>query len=323
MCERWRFPGVPEPHGSRPCARRQTTHLQRRTAQGSRSPRSLQRLCCSWHTSILLAGPGSVVRSKADPCGEGQARHARRVSARATAAANRSAGPARPPVVPAAVPRPERVHAVSGLPPPTGPCPEGRTHGTTARRSITTRQGAAHESAARGTRFASGSPARWHPVYDRGQRQLPGIGQQPVTCTDSRCRQPSGVSAAVPRDRWQPARTAPARDAASPPPRARPRPEPAGQHPLPTRFLDRSSRTSPRCGFSRVHAQAPRQALSAPLSAPLPRGRGHCLAEPDPGLAWLASTSPEPATGRICVVTGNRAQPVTECVVCSQSPVTV
>jgi len=107
------------------------------------------------------------------------------------------------------------------------------------------------------------------------------------------------------------------------PPRARPRPEPAGQHPLPTRFLDRSSRTSPRCGFSRVHAQAPRQALSAPLSAPLPRGRGHCLAERDPGLAWLASTSPEPATGRICVVTGNRAQPVTECVVCSQSPVTV
>ena len=58
------FLASPEPSGSRPCARRRTTHLRRRTAQGSRSPRSLQRLCCSWHTSILLAGPGSVVRSQ-------------------------------------------------------------------------------------------------------------------------------------------------------------------------------------------------------------------------------------------------------------------
>jgi hypothetical protein len=43
----------------------------------------------------------------------------------------------------------------------------------------------------------------------------------------------------------------------------------------------------------------------------------------DPGLAWLASTSPDPATGRICVLTGNRAQPVAEYVVWFQSPVTV
>src|SRR5689334_14555720 len=72
-----------------------------------------------------------------------------------------------------------------------------------------------------------------------------------------------------------------------------------------------------------VRAPAPCQALSAPYQPPLPRGRGHCSAEPDPGLTWLASTLPEPATGRICVLTGNRAQPVAGCVVCSQSPVTV
>ena len=51
------------------------------------------------------------------------------------------------------------------------------------------------------------------------------------------------------------------------------------------------------CGSSRVRAPAPRQALSAPYQPPLPRGRGHCLAEPDPGLTWLASTSPESGYG--------------------------
>ena len=60
-----------------------------------------------------------------------------------------------------------------------------------------------------------------------------------------------------------------------------------------------------------------------PYQPPLPRGCGHCLTGPDRGLTWLASTSPEPATGRICVLTGNRAQPVAGRVVCSQSPVTV
>jgi len=45
--------------------------------------------------------------------------------------ANRSAGPARPPVVPAAVPRrSRRGHAVSGFAAAHGPCPKGRTHGT-------------------------------------------------------------------------------------------------------------------------------------------------------------------------------------------------
>jgi hypothetical protein len=103
--------------------------------------------------------------------------------------ANRSAGPARPPVVPAAVPqRSRRAMRSAASPPPTGPRPEGHPHGTGARRSITTRQGAAHESAARGTRFARGSPAPWRPVCDRDNHSCPGIGQQPMTCTDSRWR---------------------------------------------------------------------------------------------------------------------------------------
>ena len=126
--------------------------------------------------------------------------------------ANRSAEPARPPVVPAAVPRPSRCgHAADGLPPPAGPCPEGRTYGTAARRSIPTRHSAAHESAACGTRFASGQPGPVVPGIGPGQRQPPGTGQQSMTCTDSRChRQPSGVSA-VPRwPKGQPALLLPA-----------------------------------------------------------------------------------------------------------------
>jgi len=115
---------------------------------------------------------------------------------------NRSAGPARPPVVPAAVPRRSpHGHAVSGFAAAHRTVPGGPYLRCAARRSITTRHSAAHESAARRTRFARGPPARWHPVEDRDNDNRPGIGQQSVTCTDRPChRQPSGVSA-VPRDR--------------------------------------------------------------------------------------------------------------------------
>jgi len=47
------------------------------------------------------------------------------------------------------------------------------------------------------------------------------------------------------------------------------------------------------------------------------RGRGDCLASPGQGLTWLASTSAEPAKGRIPILTGNRAQPVAGHLVCS------
>ena len=172
----------------------------------------------------------------------------------------------RPPVVPAAVPRPSRCgHAADGLP-PAGPCPEGHTYGTAARRSIPTRHSAAHESAARGTRFASGQPGPVVPGIGPGQRQPPGTGQQSITCTDSRChRQPSGVSA-VPRwPKGQPALLLPAprRVAVAGPAAARA----CRAHHLPTWLLDWSSRTSPALRVLAVRAQAPRQALSAPLSA--------------------------------------------------------
>jgi hypothetical protein len=86
----------------------------------------------------------------------------------------------------------------------------------------------------------------------------------------------------------------------------RPRPEPAGcDHPR-TRCPGRPSAQSPHCGPRGARAQAPRQALPAPYRPPRARGRGHCPAASGAGLAWLVSTVTEPATGRICVLTGNR-----------------
>ena len=173
----------------------------------------------------------------------------------------------RPPVVPAAVPRrSRRGHAVSGFAAahrtaPGGPYPRDRRP-----QEFPTRQGAAHESAARGTRFASGQPGPVVPGIGPGQRQPPGTGQQSITCTDSRChRQPSGVSA-VPRwPKGQPALLLPAprRVAVAGPAAARA----CRAHHLPTWLLDWSSRTSPALRVLAVRAQAPRQALSAPLSA--------------------------------------------------------
>jgi len=57
----------------------------------------------------------------------------------------------------------------------------------------------------------------------------------------------------------------------------------SGPHHLPVRFLDRLSRTSPRCGSSRVRAQAPCQALSAPLSATAAAGPWPLLNRTQPG----------------------------------------
>jgi hypothetical protein len=137
--------------------------------------------------------------------------------------ANRSAGPGRRWFRQPYLGARGAVTRSAALPPPTGPCPQGRTRGTTARRSITTRHSAAHGSAARRTRFATGSPARWHPVEDR-DNDVARHRPDPVTCTGSRCRQPPGVTA-VPAAAGGPARTAPARAGISPP-QARPRPEP-------------------------------------------------------------------------------------------------
>ena len=233
--------------------------------------------------------------------------------------ANRSAVPARPPVVPAAVPWPSRYgHAVSSLAAARGTMPGRRTHGTVARRSIPTRHSAAHGSAARGTRFANGPPSPVAPGIRTGTtttaRHRPAAGdlhRQPMPPPDS------GVCA-VPRwPKGQPALLLPAPRhlAVASPAAARA----CRAHHLPTRLLDWSSRTSPRCGSLRVRAQAPRQTLSAPYQPPLPRGRGHCLAEPDPGLAWLVSALPEPATGRICVP--YRQPGATSCRACRMFPI--
>ena len=117
---------------------------------------------------------------------------------------------------------------------------------------------------ARGTGCASGPRARWHPAPDWDNDSRPGTGLSPVTRTGDRChRQPSGVNA-VPRGRWQPSCCL--RGGMVPPPRARPRPEPAGRdaaHPAPGPAVPRGLASR----APRARLQAPPQALSAPLSA--------------------------------------------------------
>ena len=232
--------------------------------------------------------------------------------------ANRSVGPARPPVVSGS-----RTSALAGR--SRGQLcrrPQDRARRavptpSAARTSITTRNSTAHGSVARGPRFARGSPARWHPVCDRDYDSCPGIGRQPMTCTDQpmppafrrECRRSPRPLAGQPALLLP----APAYLAAAGPAATRA----CRAHHLPARCLDRSSRTSPHGGSARVHSRHRVKPCPPPCQPPLPRGRGHCLAEPDPRLAWLASTVPEPATGRICVLTGNRAQPVAGRVVCS------
>jgi hypothetical protein len=233
--------------------------------------------------------------------------------------ANRSAGPARPPVVPAAVSRrSRRGHAVSGFAAAHRTVPGGPTHGTAARRSITTRDSAAHESAAPGAGFAGGSPARWHPVFDRDNDRCPCIGRQPMTCTGSRCRQRSGVSAAVPRDRWASPHCSCPRLRISPP-RARPRPEPAGHTICPSGAWT-SRPAQARIAGSR--GSVPRHRVKPcppPYQPPLPRGCGHCLAEPGPGTGLAGQHLA--GTGYGPVLCPYRQPGATSCRVCRMFPI--
>lgn len=159
--------------------------------------------------------------------------------------------------------------------------------------------------AARGTGCASGPRARWHPAPDWDNDRHPGTGLPPVTRTGDRChRQPSGVNA-VPRGRWQPSCCL--RGGMVPPPRARPRPEPARRdaaHPAPGPAVPRRlASRAPRAGL-----QAPRQALSAPLSAtaragpwPLPsqpRPSAGLAGQPLDGTGYGPDLCRLPATGR-------------------------
>ena len=221
--------------------------------------------------------------------------------------ANRSAVPARPPVVPAAVPRrSRRGHAVSGFAAAHGPCPEGRTRGTAARRSTTTRHSAAHKSAARGTRFANGPPSPVAPGIRTGTtttaRHRPAAGdlhRQPMPPPDS------GVCA-VPRwPKGQPALHLPARrrHAAAGPAAARA----CRAYHLPTRLLNWSSRTSPRCGSRGSVSRHRVKPCPPPISH---RFRGAvATAQPSPTRGWPGWPAPcrnrpragfvsLPATGR-------------------------
>jgi len=127
----------------------------------------------------------------------------------------------------------------------------------------------------------------------------------------------SGMSA-VPAATGGPARTAPARADISPP-QARPRPEPSRAHHLPTRFLDRSSRTSPHCELLRVGAQAPRQALSAPLSATASAGPWPLLSRTRSGADLAGQHLAGPGYGPdLC---SYRQPGATSCRVCRMFPI--
>jgi hypothetical protein len=231
--------------------------------------------------------------------------------------ANRSAGPARPPVVPAAVPRRSRCgHASAALPPPTGPCPEGRTHGpppagvllpaiAPLMRAPPAGPGLPAGIRPGGTRYMTGTTtaARHPPAAD-------DLHRQPMP-------QPFGMSAA-PRGRWQARPNCSCPRLRISPPRARPRPEPAGHticppgswtgHPAQARIAGPHG-SMPR---HRVKPCPPPISHRLPGLRPLPsRTRSGA------GLAGqhLAGT----ATGRICVLTGNRAQPVAG--VCRMFPI--
>jgi len=197
--------------------------------------------------------------------------------------ANRPAGPARPPVVSGS-----RTSALAARPCGQRLCrrPRDRAGGpyprTAARRSIATRHSAAHESAAGRARLARGSPARWHPVKT-GTTTLPM--NRPAA--DDLHRQPMPPPA-FRRERRPPRPLAGQPALLLPAPAYRRRRPGRGQslarHTIcPIRFLDRSSRTSPQCGSARVRAQAPCQALSAPLSATAAAGPWPPLNRTQPG----------------------------------------
>lgn len=118
--------------------------------------------------------------------------------------ANRSAGPARPPVVPAAVPRRSRCgHAASGFAAtrrtvPAGPYPRDcrpqEYYYPPWRRSWERRPQ---------DQVCQRVPSPVAPGIRPGLRHCPSTGQHPVTCTDSRCRRPPSGASAVPRGRWR------------------------------------------------------------------------------------------------------------------------
>ena len=129
------------------------------------------------------------------------------------------------------------------------------------------------------------------------------------------------VPRAIRRERFPTAGvpTAPLRPPEATPatPQERQQPEPAERASARPGRLPHRPCAGPASRAPRGPDKVPRQAPSAPNRPPRTRGRGHCLASPGQGLAWLASTLTKPATGRIPVLTGNRAQPVAGHLVCS------
>jgi hypothetical protein len=184
--------------------------------------------------------------------------------------ANRSAGPARPPVVPAAVPVPHGAAMRSAaLQPPHRAVPRGPYPRETPPAGVLLPVKVPLMRAPRaGPGLPVGPQPLWHLARDRDNDS-----SQPVTCTDSRICAPGS---------WA-GRPAQARIA------------------------------GPRGSVPRRHLKP----CPPPISHRFCGARGYCLAEPGPRLAWLASTLPEPGYGRICVFTGNRAQPVAGPVICS------
>ena len=217
---------------------------------------------------------------------------------------NRPAGPARPPVVPAAVRTRGPATRPAAAPPPARPCPEGRTHSGhhpqeyyPLRRRLW--------GTARGTGCASGPRARWHPASDWDNDNRPGTGLSPVT-PHRRPMPPPAFRRGRRPPRPLAAQLLPA--GGVPPPRARPRPEPAGRaaaHPAPGPAVPR--RLASRAPRGPV-LRAPRQALSAPLSAtaragpwPLPnrpRPSAGLAGQPLDGTGYGPDLCPYPATGR-------------------------
>ena len=201
-------------------------------------------------------------------------------------------------------------------PPPTGPCPEGRAHGPPPAGVLLP----AKAPLMRAPPAGPGLPAGLHPGgtrYMTGTRELP-THRRAANDLHRQADAAASLSGAstVPAAAGRPARTASARASAS-----RRRGPGRGQslpgHTIcpPGSWTGRPARAA----FAGPRGSVPRRRVKPcppPYQPPLPRGRGHCLAEPDLVLAWLASTLPEPATGRICVLTGNRAQPVAGHVVC-------
>jgi len=242
----------------------------------------------------------------------GQARHARRVTARTTTAgepvsrASPAAGGSGS-RTPALKPRAMRSAA---SPPPTGPCPKGRTHGTAP-------AGVLLPAKAQLMRAPPAGPGLPEGLQPGGTRHVTGTttAAQASPVAGDLHRQPmpppaSGVSA-VPRDRWRASQHYSCPHCSCPrsasrrrgPGRGQGLPGTSSAHPVPGPAVPHR----PASRVLAVLAQAPRQALSAPYQPPLTRGRGHYLAEPTrcwPGWSapcrnrLRAGSVSLPATGR-------------------------